>query len=222
MRIQTAALLALPLVLAGCASTVQINRDTAAALRGQTIVLTARPAPQMAVQSSGSAALGVFGAIGGIASASLQIDRGAAFVKQYQLTSPTDPVAGALARALRSQWGMQMAGPAVPVDDNDMPALAAKANGKARYVLDVITTLWMLDAIGGRAQYGHAARARLIDTRSGQVVADGTCSTEPARTLAELPTYDSVVANNAAVLKSQMNTVHEACVNQLRKAMFGT
>ena len=63
--------------------------------------------------------------------------------------------------------------------------------------------------------YEYSARMRLVDTKSGQVLAEGACSRVPEETKAS-PTYDEMLANNAERLKQELRSAAEFCVNEFR------
>ncbi len=59
----------------------------------------------------------------------------------------------------------------------------------------------------------YGAKARLLDLRTQQVVAESTCLS-PRPTEAGAPTYDELMDDNAAGLKRELDKLRENCAAQ--------
>ena len=223
MKIHVAAALIAALGLAGCASPVKVSPETSAALRGQTLVVTARKAPAFRLHGNSQVLLGgLLGGIGGAISDGIAVDQGTAFAARYRLVQPSEAVASSLAQTLQAQKGMRVVSPTLPVEDGEAPdAVASKAASRARYVLDVRTGAWELSSQFGQSRYVHVVMGSLIDTQSHQVVSQDTCRTPLPPPGVEWPKPEAMIANDAARLRSDMKAATDACVAQLRQSVLG-
>jgi hypothetical protein len=69
-----------------------------------------------------------------------------------------------------------------------------------------------------RVQY--YAKARLVDASTGKVVAQAACNID-SNDVMGAPTYGELYADNAALLKSKLQTDADKCVEQMTKILFG-
>jgi hypothetical protein len=60
---------------------------------------------------------------------------------------------------------------------------------------------------------------RLIDARTGRVLAEGICSQHPVTS--DGPTYDQLLANDAVLLKQMLGSIAESCSDDYRKRILG-
>ena len=65
----------------------------------------------------------------------------------------------------------------------------------------------------------YAAKARLINTQTKAVVAEGFCKHIPDSSV-NAPTYNELLENGAAKLKSELNAVAGVCVNSMKTQML--
>jgi hypothetical protein len=204
------------LVLCGCAAVNKqvLSADSTASMRGQTIAVTQRPTQVFTAMTPARAAFGMLGALA-------MLNEGKAIVATYELTDPAAGVAEGMATLAAGNYGMEFSSAPVAVDTRDVAQIAARA-GSARYVVDVETSYWAFtyfntDWTHYRVAYG--ANARLIDVRQKAVLAAGRCWEIPESN-ANAPTYDAMLANSAAILKTQLAAAGRACIEALKKDMF--
>lgn len=204
--------------LVGCAAPAKraVDAGATSALRNQTLAVTVRPLPDFAAMTAGKAAFAVLGALA-------MISEGNRLVALHKLPDPAVAIAGGAAGALESAHGMRLVQPPVPVSGSDAGAWARAARGKARYLLDVETRYWGYGYFSTDwTHYAarHTALARLIDTESGAVMAEGFCKYWPESN-AGAPTHDELFANDATLLKRLFAGAAAACVQTLRTEMLG-
>jgi hypothetical protein len=205
-------------VFTGCATVSKqpMAVEVGSAMKEQTLTHTVRSKKQDFVANSyGKNALGILGAFSAIS-------EGNQIIANNQVADPADEIARGLADALQASRGAKIAGGPINVDADSPAAIAAAAGGKAKYVLDVQTLVWNLlyfptDMTHYRVIY--TARARLIDTASNAVVAEGGCKRWPESNT-DAPTYDQLVANNAALLKKELSIAASECVATLKTEML--
>lgn len=192
-----------------------VNSKAVSDLKNQTIVQTARKVPDFAAMTAGKAAFALLGAIA-------MISEGNSIVANNKVADPADSIATGLAAALSNAYGVRVVTPPVVVSSDDVGQVAQASIGAARFVIDVQTINWSFgyfptDWTHYRVIY--TAKARLIDSQSKSVVAEGFCKRIP-ETNANAPTYDELLANQAALLKSELSLATEACVKSLKSEML--
>lgn len=222
MLVRLLPILALVLSLAGCTATQTLSRQNTAGLRGQTLALALHPAGEFQVMTSGNMLWGGLGAVGAGVQASNTHLHGARVAREHQLQDPAPALAARLAQPLQRQWGMRLVSPPLNSAGDDPAALATAAKARARYLLSVQTQGWgmrYLSATRYMAQY--SARARLIDTQTGQVLAQADCHRMPPPGVPDTaPTYDQMLANGAAVLKQHLRQSVDECLDLLHKRLL--
>lgn len=204
-------------LLTGCA-TMPAPRplDTAglAAVRNQTVAVTVRPKSGFSVLTPTKAGLEVVGIFIG--------DQGNRIIAEHHVADPADAIAQALARALHDTQGSQQVAAPIAVDDRDVARIAARAKGKARFVIDVETRVWYMAYFPTDWTHYHVhytAVARLIDADTAGVLAESTCKLAPESN-AGAPTYDDLVTNGAAGLKASLAASGRTCATQFKRDMF--
>jgi hypothetical protein len=209
-------LVSLAMLFTGCASVnkVPMTAQTASSLKQQTLTHTTRARPDFAAITAAKASFAMVGAFA-------MISDGNNIVKTNDVADPANTIAAGLAKALAESHGVKVSAPAA-VTSNDAAEIAAAVKDKASYVLDVQTVNWSFayfptDWTHYRVMY--AARARLIDTATKNIVAEGACSRVPD-TNVNAPTYDQLTANSAALLKQELALAAGACVTSLKAEML--
>ena len=199
--------------LAGCATVdkVAIDPTAATALRGKTLVRTSRAAvPDFAAMTPGKASFAIVGSLAAISA-------GNELIKTNHVPVPAAAISQAISEQLQGARGMRLVADPVAVGSRDVAQIAAAAAGKADYVLDVETVGWRFGYFSmswNHYKVGHQAQGRLIDVANKKIVAQGNCSRDPAYS-DSLPTYDQLVANQAAVLKKELDAAARECAASL-------
>jgi hypothetical protein len=210
--------ISIALVVSGCASVnIQpIDIKSVAALKNQSLSHTKREKPSFAAMTPGKA---VFGLIG----AAVMISEGNKIIEENGVPDPANSIAIGLAKALGEKYGTKFSGNTVLVTTDEAERIADASKASAKFVLDVATINWSFiyfPTSWARYRVIYTARARLIDTEAKKVVAEGFCKRIPESD-ANAPTYDELVANSAAGLKSELSLATEECINSFRKEMLG-
>jgi hypothetical protein len=209
-------IVAAAMISTGCATVTKqpMAPATGSAMKDQTPAKTARPKPSFVAMTAGKA---VFGMIGALAMTSAGND----IIVNNQVPDPADEIARGLADALKTSRGARITPGVADVTAEDPAALSAAAGG-ANYILDGRTLGWSFgyfptDWSHYRVMY--TAKARLIDTASKSVVAQGNCSLTPDSN-AGAPTYAELIANNAARLKQELSLAGGRCMARLKTEML--
>lgn len=206
------------LAVTGCASTPApraLDAAGIAAVRDQTVAVTTRPKPDFAAMTPGAAPFAIVGAVAALVS-------GNKIIADNHVADPADAIATALADALHATQGSRTVAGPVPVETTDAARIAAQAKDRARYVLDVETRNWSLTYFSTdwtHYQVPYRAIARLIDTGTGGILAESTCSLR-LESSAGTPTYDELLADGAARLKATLAAAGATCAAQFKRDML--
>lgn len=210
-------LIAAAVLVSGCVSTTTKTIDAQAvnAVRHQSVMRTARDMPDFGELTPAKAPFGLLGAVA-------TISEGNKTVATNHIADPAVAIADALLGAMQSSHGMQVVASPVRIDSEDPARIAGLARGKARYVLDVRTLMWQMmyfPTDWTHYQVMYTAKARLIDVDAGTVVAEAFCKQLPESN-AKAPTFDEMLALNAARLKSINATYARACADSFGRDML--
>ncbi len=206
------------LILAGCVSTrnASLSADHTKVLQGKTIALSTRPRADFVAMTAGKAAFALVGAVA-------MIEAGNAIVKNNGIDDPTTLLGQSLLSEAEVRYGVVTATPpSVAIDTTDLAKMAHTA-GNADLLLDV-------QSLGSQFRYfptdwshyavDSAFKVRLLDVHSESLIAEGFCRQTTQKDPAP-PTKDELLADNAARLKAILATQRDACLQQLKKDVFG-
>lgn len=205
------------MLLSGCVSTATktIDAQAMSAVRQQSVARTARDMPDFGEMTPAKATFGLVGA-------AFMISEGNKTVAANKIADPAVAIADALMGAMQSAHGAQLIDVPVRIDSEDPARIAGLAKGKARYVLDVRTLMWQMmyfPTDWTHYQVLYTAKARLIDVDAGNVVAEAFCKQQPESN-ANAPTFDDMLALNAARLKAVNAANAQACAKSLGRDML--
>ena len=210
--------------LSSCVSVknVPLTSADAARLKGASVAVTKREVPSFAAMTASKAALGAFGVVGGVAGAAAMVNAGNEIIRSNGVQDPADRMGNSLASALASARGGKVATTGGKTSENDPKAVAASYPG-SDFVLDVRTINW--SSVYFPTSWGHyrviySAQLRLIETKTGKVVAEGFHARVPEKT-ADSPTQDQLLANGAALLKQEIQKGAAECEAHFRKTILG-
>ncbi len=190
-------------LLAGCAGSQQLQVDSgggSSALAGKTLAVRTGKVGKLVAETPGKALLSpglIAGAV--IYAASEDI------AKKYSVPDPAARIGEALAERLAARHGVTR----------------APEGGQADLELHVRTNDWKL--VYGPVQWTSYApfiyvRAELKDARTGKRLAAGNCSFATAQTPRR--SLDDLLANNAALLKGDLETLADKCAEQIAREML--
>lgn len=210
-------ILAAATLATGCTTVTKLPMAPASgnALKEQTLTQTVRKMPDFAAITAGKAAFAMIGAIA-------MISEGNRIIAANHVADPADQIARGLADVLKTSRGARIVAGSTSVAAEEPAVISAAVGPAAKYVLDVQTMGWSFgyfptDWTHYRVTY--AARARLIDTTSKSVIAEGMCRHMP-ETNAGAPTHEQLLANDAALLKHELSLAATACVATLKTEML--
>ncbi len=201
------------LTLTGCVSTkvVPIQQERMANLKGSTITVTTREKPSFGATTAGKASFGLLGA-------AAMISAGNEIVKKNAVEDP----AGSIARELANSFASANAMTVVPTEGvlakGTNPAELARQYSGADLLLDVQTVNWgfaYFPTDWNNYRVIYSAKARLIDTKTRKVLAEGFCSRVPEKT-DDAPSHEELLANQAARLKQELEAAADHCISEFR------
>ena len=203
--------------LAGCVSVQPRSVDAQAShqLDGHSVTYVTRAKPSFSAMTPTKAAFAIVGA-------AAAISEGNSIIESNAIADPADDISNGLMQLLERTNGMTPKRPAVSAPSEDAEPIAEAARARAEYVLDVRTINWsFLYFPTNWTHYRviYTARARLIDARSGKVVAEAACKQIPGREDGA-PTYDELAGDNFALLKRKLSDYGASCIESLGSAMF--
>lgn len=207
--------------LSGCATTETkpLASQALGALAHQSIGHTVRPAPgdfrRVTVTE-----MAIGGALGVLLSGTA-----GEFAVANGIVDPSQSIAADLAAALAAHAGALAVTRPVPVSTDDVALVANAARPGVRYIVDVKTIGWGFSYLPKNWTHyhvGYRATARLIDTATGTVIAEGQCIPGRGSDIdGNPPTYDQLVADRAALVKATLADYARACVRSLKGEMLG-
>lgn len=205
------------LALAGCASVNKqpLSAQSIDSLRGQTVVQVTRNAPDFAAMTAGKAAFALLGAIA-------MISEGNKIIETYKVEDPAVSIGQELSAKLANKLGAPVSSSKVEVSQDDAAQVGAAARSAAKIALDVQTINWSFGYFPtnwARYRVFYTARARLIQTDTGKVIAEGFCKRIP-ETDVGAPSYDELLASDAKLLKSELSIAAQDCVRTLGTEML--
>lgn len=202
--------------MAGCVSVQQIpmNASSAEALKDKEIALSERARPDFAATTPGRGAFGMIGA-------AVTISEGNKLVKEHGIEDPALYIGKSLAADLHGRYSTRLSLKGAPVASDEVGDLVKNANGSA-LLLDVRTINWSFvyfPTSWGKYRVIYSARLRLVDAKSGKVLAEGSCARVPDQT-DNAPSYDELIANSAARLKQELRTAADFCIGEFKSKVL--
>lgn len=204
------------IVLAGCVSapTKVLTAQSTSQLSGRSVTSTRYGKPDFVAMTAGKAMFAVIGA-------AAMVVAGNKIVSENGIEDPAISISAQLTNRLRQMGMMAHQNQSVASDDK-VGALTSTYPG-VDYLLDVKTINWSFsyyptDWTHYRVNY--SARVRLINTANGAIVGQFLCNSTQEDPQAP-PTYDQLLANNAAQLKKYLEMAGNACVADAAKQVLG-
>jgi hypothetical protein len=197
---------------AGCVSVRQIPMSAAslAAIQGKELALTEREKPDFSAMTP---ARGAFGMIG----AAVTISEGNKLIKENRVEDPAAYIGRTLAADLQGRHNTRLSPKGASIASDEVTDLVKNAPG-TDLVLDVRTLNWSFvyfPTVWGKYRVIYAARMRLVDAKSGRVLAESGCHRAPEHT-PDAPSYDELVANSAQRLKQELKTAADFCISEFK------
>ena len=209
--------LAAAVLATGCVSVQNRPLTDAAAtsLSGADIARTSRERPSFSAMTAGKAAFGMLGA-------AAMISAGNDVVTNNNIEDPAHKIADALLSAIAEKHGAEVVEQRVETDSGKPADVVRNTPSSTRFVLDVQTINWSFgyfptDWNSYRVMY--SAKAQLLERSTGKVVAEGFCSRVPEAT-EDAPSHETLLADNAAVLKRELNLAADECIATLKATML--
>ena len=200
----------------GCASVSHIKNQSlgSADLRNQSIGLTARKSPDFTAMTTGKTMI----PLGYL----LAKEAGRGLVSEQGVQDPKLIITSALSRALEERYNVKVIRPEIETSSDDPGSVSDQFSNNIAYVLDVRTTNWYFAPINVWSS-GYVVRyttiVSIIEKRTRSVVAQAACD-KYSDLSNKAPTYDALVANDAALLKTILAASASACAEQIKKSVL--
>lgn len=214
-------------VVTGCANMEAIRAPESKlnALRGTTFTVLTYQKPDFAALTADKIAVGaLFGVIGSAIAGTSMVSAGNEIIEQHAVSDPAPAIADKLSGLVSDKLAAsstRYVKEQDPVKESadDLSGMANK-NG---IILDVKTINWMftyLPTNWARYKVVYTVRARLVDAASGTILSQAPCQYE-SDTEATAPTYDQLLDNDGALLKTKVAAGINVCSDLIAKNMFG-
>jgi hypothetical protein len=209
-------ILSLAMAAFGCAGvkTIPLSDESIPMIEGRAISGSfADEKPGFGAMTAGKA---MFGAVGAVA----MISAGNKLVAENNVEDPAGYIYGALATELAKQYSLRL------LEDNSITTSGTKLDeltaqvSDSRLLLDVRTMGWnfvYFPTTWDKYKVGYSAKLRLIDTSTKEILAESMCSKSSHEDSDTAPTYDELVANQAAKLKQELRAAADYCVSDFKK-----
>lgn len=203
--------------LTGCVSTKNMPIDQAKVDQTppQSLQTTQRNKPDFAAMTAGSAMFGVLGAVAAISS-------GNDIIEQNSVDDPAAQISAELAKALSQKYKLSVQIGTHIIEGTKADEIAS-AYSDSDWVLDIQTVNWSFTYFPGdfnNYRVLYSAKLRLIDSRDQSLLAEGFCHQRSHEDSDTAPSYDELVEQNAAGLKSALATVAQSCIGQFEREVF--
>jgi hypothetical protein len=221
-RVKCLAFAALMVCATNCASPgpMPLNRAALRASQPRTIVATVPPVPSFKGHTSGSGVAAAFGLVGLAIMEGMAESEGKA-VRSRGVVDPADPMVSALMPRLAKRFSLEILDSGTAKTRGKSATQLSREYGKADLVLDIRTHQWGFGPTGmGRYGMRYDGSLQLIDSRNQTVIAHGICQYQPDDD-PNAPTYDQLMANDAAVLRASLTAMMNYCLDDYRKRILG-
>lgn len=194
--------------LGGCVSAPIKTVDSADKLQGKSIVFTEYAKPDFAAQSPGKAMWGLIGA-------AAIIHAGNELVQKDDISDPSVAVSKKIAGDLVSNHGDTLMPNQNAVAPDDKVSTLLKTYPGADLIIDVKTINWMYSYYPTKWNtywVFYSARLRVLDGKTGNLVAQAICKAKQPPDPATAPSGDQLLANDGQVLKDLLQKEGDSCV----------
>jgi hypothetical protein len=215
------------LALGGCAAMTpaQMDQNSASAFQGAPLTTVTYQKPGFSAMTYGRVAAGaLFGAVGGAIAGATSVSAGDQIIQDNQVPDPAIAIMAEVSPKISERLKTSTTIALTEQASNDEKKLATAAGNKG-VVLDVQTLSWQFIYFPldwGHYRVLHFARARLIDAATGKVLGLVPCKYDSGddKSVAP-PDYDTLLADNAAVLKAKLAAATSACAAKIESTMLG-
>ena len=153
--------------------------------------------------------------LGGMA----MISAGNELVRSENIDDPAVEISERIANDMAQKRSAALLPVSHQIAANDNPASLVKAYSGADIILDVKTINWMYlyyPSNWSKYHVMYTARVRLIDGKSGAIVAQHMCKVDPTDQN-NPPTRDALHADHAALLKQLLHKAASTCVDDVEQ-----
>lgn len=209
------AVVAIAAMLVGCAPVPTKSISSSAGLQGKRLAITSYPIPDF---SAGTAGKAMFAMVGAIA----MIHAGNEMVRQDQIEDPATRISQRLSTDLAKTQGVILLPPSGLVASNEDPATLIKTYPGADLLLDVKTYAWSYiyyPTKWSSYRVNYDANIRLLDGKSGEVIAQQTCKIGPTDSN-NPPSLEALRANQSALLKQLLRKAADTCVEAVEQQVL--
>jgi len=191
--------------------------NNANAIKNKEVAIAKHDKPNFTAFTPGRVAGGQFGILGALIGEKVSGKTGNEIIAEFNIEDPAPYIAEKLSAELAANYGTTVSSKPMAVTGNDVAEIL-KSAASADLVLDIVTHDWRFAYFAtswSKYRIVYLAGLRLIDTRSGEILATGTCSRDSNETPTS-PTQDELLANNAERLKKELREAADFCVSEFK------
>jgi hypothetical protein len=196
-------------LLTSCVSTQDVPLSNGNIFQQKQAVTAKREKPIFAAMTPGKAGFGMIGA-------AAMISSGNKIVRENNVEDPANWISKELATSIQKKYGTRFQGSRNVM--NESPAVIAKTCSDVDYVLDVRTINWSFvyfPVNWGTYRVMYSSKVRLIDCKTGKVIAQGFHARVPDKS-PQSPSYDDLVDHQATGLKRELQIGAAECLNHFK------
>ena len=212
------------LLLPSCVSNknVAISSKDKAMLVGKSVAVSQRKMPGWGVMKPETAvAAGLGGLIGGAIAGSVAESQGKVQLERHEIKDPAVGISESLMGVLKKNYGIKrLPSSGVVTNEIDTKKIAT-AYPNSDYILDAFTVGWLgvyYPMTLTKYRVIHSSKMRLIETKSGRVVAEGfhLYQTDDKK---NAPNYDGIYSNGAAFLKRELKASSDRATHVFKEQL---
>lgn len=205
------------LLVSGCATApIPLAQQSEVSLKGKQIKLVEHKKEEMVFST-----LTPGGVAFGIIATAIANDNVKQAVAKFGLLDPAAEIAQGLAQSLATRYSARLAADRVPLAGLSAEELARKQSADT-LLLDVGPSGAMVayyPSNWGKYRVTYGVPVKLLAGRSGQILAQGSCSYVPDD-LPNAPSYDELFGGQGEVIKAHIKTGQTICDSKIRKELF--
>ena len=207
------ALAASTIILSACGSVPVLDANSAAVLKGKTVVRAIPPGAKFQITTPGKVLIGA-------RLTDALTEKGA--TESLSVADPSLEIAAQLAGEMDQRYGTRTVGTILPQVANNLAELSALAQPHADYALQVRTptpSMIFYTTSPSRYRVMFMTFASLIDVRTQKSVSWAVCNYFP-ESLEGAATYEEMFRDDSKRLKQDMSAGIRHCVQELKKKLF--
>lgn len=210
--------------LTSCISTntVRISDADLSVMRGKTVAIIHNEKPSFGAITPTNMVISTL--TGGIAGYFTMTYQGNKIIRENEVADPAFVISSNLAKNVSQKYGVKIIDERTTSETQNISKISKQYRDISDYVLAVGTADWAINYLRGnlsRYRVLYVSRVELINTKTGKIIAEGSCSKNPSqKEINNPPTYDELLRNKAAAIKEELAAIGPACASLFGATVF--